>query len=78
MKNTFFEKIVLSVTTGTKSIKNKKMKNYEKQGIQKKNSEKYKEQNLSVVKIVIEIYKRRKTKSKDVSMIYPFKNLSDN
>lgn len=78
MKNTFFEKIVLSVTTVTKSIKNKKMKNYEKQGIQKKNSEKYKEQNLSVVKIVIEIYKRRKTKSKDVSMIYPFKNLSDN
>ena len=36
MKNTFFEKIVLSVTTVTKSIKNKKMKNYEKQGIQKK------------------------------------------
>ena len=35
MKNTFFEKIVLNVTTGTKSIKNKKMKNYEKQGTQK-------------------------------------------
>lgn len=51
------------------------MKNKE---YKKKNSEKYKEQNLSVVKIVIEIYKRRKTKSKDVSMIYPFKNLSDN
>ena len=44
----------------------------------KKNSEKYKEQNLSVVKIVIEIYKRRNRKSKDVSMIYPFKNLSEN
>ena len=78
MKNTFFEKIVLSVTTVTKSIINRKMKNYEKQGTQKKNSGKYKEQNLSVVKIVIEIYKRRKRKSKDVSMIYPFKNLCDN
>ena len=36
MKNTFFEKIVLSVTTVIKSIKNKKMRNYERQGTQKK------------------------------------------